>query len=70
MYSPIVDVYLSTGKREAEELIEKEVAVKKQKKGVVEEAIVKKTEVKKTKVEETSSSGDSSSSDSEEELKV
>lgn len=66
----MVDIYLSTGKREAEELIEKKVAVKKQKKGVVEEVIVKKTEVKKTKVEETSSSENSSSSDSEKELKV
>ncbi|CAI9096965.1 OLC1v1033239C3 [Oldenlandia corymbosa var. corymbosa] len=53
---------MKKGKREAEELLEKEVSVKKQKKGVVEEVVMKKAEVKK-KIE--SSSSDDSSSDSE-----
>lgn len=67
--------WIDEGKREAEEALEKQVSVKKQKRDEGVERAVKKQKVElkirtKKKKKEESSSSDDSSSESEEETKV
>lgn len=70
-------LFLSVGKREAEEAAEKAVVTKKQKKdetalkqAITKQKIETKTKKKNKKEESSSSSEEDSSSDSEEEIKV